>query len=172
MGIIANSKTNSEPQMQALFTMNHFPKRLVILFVLFFPIEVLSSESITIEDLKGVWLDNGDYTTRKSDQKSGVVFKPNGDAFIIGNDDLICPRDKIKNIDGVFHISCFVDEKFEYIRLVVAGWKSGNKRLLFGFHYWLADTDRILGKTSKNDPQNYRIFDGEPITLEWVEDKE
>ncbi|MBF7074631.1 hypothetical protein ISG33_14590 [Glaciecola sp. MH2013] len=131
---------------------------------------VNASESITFGDLYGEWLDDNAYRTLKPNDEFGISFKANGDAVIVGNKIAICPRDKMKDIDGVFHISCFENQEFEVIRLVVSGWKSKHKRVLFGFHYWLADTERISGDGDSNEPERYRIFAGMPTSLVWSSD--
>ena len=142
-------------------------KILTLLFSFSLVFTVNASESITIEDLYGEWLDDNTYRTLKPNEEFGISFKANGDAVIVGSETAICPRDKMKDIDGVFHISCFEKEEFEVIRLVVSGWKSKDKRVLFGFHYWLADMERIMGSGNSNDPKRYRIFAGMPTSLVW-----
>ena len=144
-------------------------KTFTCLFFCFFAFKVGASDAITIEDLHGIWVDDDIFKNSESSKKFGLSFKQNGDAVIIGFETISCPLEKIKDIDGVFHISCFKDERFEIIRFVVAGWKSKRERILFGFYYYLADTERILNNSGFDDPEKYRIIDGYPTNLVWSE---
>lgn len=140
-------------------------KFLQALIVLFWTFQATAAP-MTVDDLVGIWKDDNVYRSLPLGEEFGLSFKDNGDAVVLGTEGLlICPKDRIKVLDNVFHISCLLDEKREIIRVVVTGWIQDDKHFLFGFQYWLQDQDRILNNSGYDDPDKYQIYGGLPTSL-------
>lgn len=94
-----------------------------------------------------------------------MLFDAKGNAKLIDEKHVTCPLSKMSDSNGVIVIRCYVENKYEVIRIVASGWKSKGKSVLFGFQYWLHDPDYTLGKSETLDHNNLSTYGGLPTSL-------